>query len=88
MATLCNRPGIINLYCDNSGEYVNKEFEEFVTAHGTIMHKTIRNTSALNGLAERMNRYIMDKTRALSIHCGLPNSFWNYGVQLSAYLIN
>lgn len=88
MTAICNRPGIINLYCDNGGEYVNKEFEEFVTAHGTIMHKTIRNTSALNGIAERMNRTIMDKTRALLINSGLPNSFWNYGVQTAAYVIN
>ena len=42
MVAICQRPGVINLYCDNGGEYVSKEFEEFVTAHGTIMHKTIR----------------------------------------------
>jgi len=44
--------------------------------------------SAQNGIAERMNRTIMDQTRALLDNAGLPDIFWNYAAMTAVYIIN
>nr|GEV45067.1 retrotransposon protein, putative, Ty1-copia subclass [Tanacetum cinerariifolium] len=41
-----------------------------------------------NGLAERMNRTLMDKVRCLLIQSGLPKTFWAEATCTAAYLIN
>ncbi len=88
MISITNRPGIANLYCNNGGEYTSKEFDDYVASLGTNQKKTIGNTSALNGVAERMNRTLMNKARALLFQAGLPAVFWNFAVLVAAYIIN
>ncbi|GJU40764.1 retrovirus-related pol polyprotein from transposon TNT 1-94 [Tanacetum coccineum] len=41
-----------------------------------------------NGLAERMNRTLLNKVRCLRIQSGLPDSFWAEATVAAAYLIN
>ncbi|GKF42184.1 retrovirus-related pol polyprotein from transposon TNT 1-94, partial [Tanacetum coccineum] len=41
-----------------------------------------------NGLAEHMNRTLMDKVRCLLIQYGLPKTFWAEATCTIAYLIN
>jgi len=88
MLTTYQRTSILNLYCDKSGEYVSHEFDEYVRSRGTDLHKTIPHTSPLNGVAERMNRTIMDRARACLIQSGLPPIFWSFAVVHSVYVIN
>ena len=88
MKLIMNRPGISNLYCDNGGEYISKEFESYVKSQGTDKKNTIRSTPELNGIAERMGRTIMDRTRALLFEAGLPDTFWNFAVMTATYIIN
>lgn len=88
MLTMCNRPAILNIYCDGGGEYISNEFKDHVTSRGGTLHKTIHYTSALNGVAERMNRTIMDRARACLFQSGLPPIYWNYAVIYSVYAIN
>jgi hypothetical protein len=75
MKLICDRPGIINLYCDNGGEYTSKEFDNYVKSQGTNQKKTIRDTPQLNGVAERMNRTILDRARALLFEAGFTGKF-------------
>ncbi|KFM70310.1 Copia protein, partial [Stegodyphus mimosarum] len=42
----------------------------------------------LNGVAERANRYLLEKARALICEAKLSKSFWGYAVQTAAYLKN
>jgi len=73
MKNLYNQPGISYLYCDNGGEYLSKnEFKAFMSSEGADYKTTIRNTPALNGVAERMNRVICERVRALLLDSGLP----------------
>ncbi|GJZ78164.1 retrovirus-related pol polyprotein from transposon TNT 1-94 [Tanacetum coccineum] len=41
--------------------------------------KTPRKTPQLNGLAEQMNRTLVERVRCLLSHAGLPASFWGFG---------
>ncbi|GJZ51331.1 retrotransposon protein, putative, ty1-copia subclass [Tanacetum coccineum] len=48
----------------------------------------IAGTPQQNGLAERMNKTLMEKVRCLLIQYGLPKTFWAEATCTAAYLIN
>ena len=84
---LLNGRGIKFLYCDNGGEYVSNEMKEFCKEKGIELHYTIRHTPSLNGVAERMNRTLIEKVRALIIDSGMPKNFWGYALK-NRYILN
>ncbi|KAI5673173.1 hypothetical protein M9H77_13537 [Catharanthus roseus] len=47
-----------------------------------------RKLTEQNGVAERMNRTIMDKVRCLMVSSGIPKPFWGEAVSTAVYLIN
>ncbi|KAH9685451.1 hypothetical protein KPL70_013959 [Citrus sinensis] len=49
---------------------------------------SVRFTPQQNGLAERMNRAIVDKTRCMLINSKLPRCFWVEAVSTVCYLVN
>ena len=76
------------LRTDNGLEFCNREFETFCQKHGILRHKTVRFTPQQNGLTERMNRTIVDKTRGMLINSKLPRCFWAEAVSTTCYLVN
>ena len=88
ICTLLNERGIKMLYCDNGGEYTSNEFKSHAASRGTELRYTIRDTPALNGVAERMNRTLLDRARALLFDSGMPNRFWGHAIATAVYLIN
>jgi len=88
ITNLLNGTTIKYLYCDNGGEYTSLDFQNFCKTNGIEMHFTIRDTPALNGVAERMNRTLLERTRALLFESGVPKSFWGYALLTAVYLIN
>nr|GEZ38931.1 retrovirus-related Pol polyprotein from transposon TNT 1-94 [Tanacetum cinerariifolium] len=50
-------------------------------------HLTVDETPQENGLAERMNKTLMDKVRCLLTQSGLPKTFWAEATCTAAYLI-
>ncbi|KAH9320120.1 hypothetical protein KI387_021889, partial [Taxus chinensis] len=49
---------------------------------------TVPRTPQENGVAERMNRKIMEHARSMRIHSGLPLQFWAEALDTVIYLIN
>lgn len=76
------------LRTDNGKEYVNNEMKKFLSKSGIEHQTTIPYTPEQNGLAERYNRTIVEKTRCLLFDAQLPKSFWAEAVQTAVYLIN
>ncbi|KAH9686485.1 Integrase catalytic domain-containing protein [Citrus sinensis] len=76
------------LRTDNVLEFCNKEFDKYCQKHGITRHKTVRFTPQQNGLAKRMNRTLIDKTRCLLINSKLPRNFWVEAVTTACYLVN
>uniref|UniRef100_A0A2N9EWM8 Integrase catalytic domain-containing protein n=1 Tax=Fagus sylvatica TaxID=28930 RepID=A0A2N9EWM8_FAGSY len=58
--------------------------KEYVIRH----EKTVSGTSQHNGVAERINRTIVEKVRCMLRMAKLPKSFWAEAVQTACYLIN
>ncbi|MCI30598.1 retrovirus-related pol polyprotein from transposon tnt 1-94, partial [Trifolium medium] len=55
---------------------------------GIKRHRTVAGTPQQNGLAERMNRTLLERVRCMLLGAGLPKSFWGEAVTTAAYLIN
>ena len=76
------------LRTDNRGEYISHEFKEYCSKHGIRHEKTVPGTPQHNGVAERMNRNIVEKVRCMLRTAKLPKSFWGAAVLTACYLIN
>jgi transposase InsO family protein len=73
---------------DNGTEYVNNEFDCFLSANGIIHQTTCVNTSAQNGIAERKNRHLLEVARSLMFTMNVPKFLWGEAIKTAAYLIN
>ena len=76
------------LRSDNGGEYVSQEFEAYLKSKGIQHQLTVPHSPQQNGVAERMNRTLMESTRSMLAHSGLPDCYWAEAVATAAYLRN
>ena len=76
------------LRIDNGGEYVSNIFTNYLKSKGIRHELTIAHTPEQNGVAERMNRTLMESARAMIAHAGLPNHYWAEAVATAAYICN
>lgn len=73
---------------DNGTEFINHKFDEMTKENGIMHQRTVVYTPQQNGIAERYNRTIMEKVRALLIDSGLNKELWAEAVNTAVYLIN
>ena len=74
--------------CDNGGEYLSKEFKAYLRSEGITLETTTPNSSAQNGIAERVNRTVMDRAMTLLIAANLPKNLWPEAVAYVTYVKN
>lgn len=80
---------ISRIRCDNGrGEYDKNDFKRFCIQKGIELEYTVPYTPQQNCVAERMNRTIMEKARALIFDSGINKEFWGESVYTAVYLIN
>ena len=76
------------LHSDNGGEYTSNEFKAHVTAEGVRHELTIPKTPQQNGVAECMNRTLVEMARSMLIGANMPQTFWAEAISTAAYLRN
>lgn len=76
------------LRSDNGTEYVNKNFADYFMKHGIKHQKSAPYSPQQNGLAERMNRTIIEKVRCMSLDTKMSKHFWAEAVCAAADIIN
>ncbi|KAG8498939.1 hypothetical protein CXB51_005359 [Gossypium anomalum] len=76
------------LHTDNGLEFCSDEFNRLCKSEGIVRHLTVRHTPQQNGVAERMNRTIMEKVRCMLSNSNLPKSFWAEAASTACFLIN
>ena len=77
-----------NLRTDNGLEFINSEFNKLCEENGITRHRTVVRTPEQNGVAERMNRTLLNKIRCLLFSSGLEKPFWGEALATATYLIN
>lgn len=73
---------------DNGGEYIDNELKEWCKQRGTVLDYTPPYTPQLNGKAERLNRTLTEKVRALLKDGDTSKKMWGEAVRTAAYLLN
>ncbi|GBP21081.1 Copia protein [Eumeta japonica] len=76
---------LVNLFCDNGGEYLSNDMKEYCVQRGISYHLTVPQTPSLNGVAERMIRTVTEKARAMLVGSKLEKSFWGEAVLTATF---
>jgi len=73
---------------DGGGEYLNKAFKKYLVAAGIYHIVTPPYSPSRNGLAERMNRTIMETARCLLLESQISFKFWGHAALTAAHVHN
>ncbi|KAK8954179.1 hypothetical protein KSP39_PZI002872 [Platanthera zijinensis] len=80
-----------NLKClrsDGGGEFTSLEFQDYCKDQGITRELTAPYSPEQNDTAERKNRTIMEKVKAMLHHHGLPQELWAEAAQTAVYVLN
>jgi transposase InsO family protein len=61
---------------DRGSEYLNAELKTFYESKGILHETTAPYTPEQNGKAERLNRTLMERVRAMLYEFKLPKALW------------
>ena len=79
----------VKVLCTNNGrEYTSTQFEDFLKSEGIRHEHTVPKTSEQNGVAECLNRTLMETVRSMLIDTKLPHQFWAEALSTAVYLKN
>ena len=76
------------LLFDNGGEYTSKAFEDYCSSKGVRHETSVPYTPQRNGVAERMNRTLMECVRVMLTHAQQDKSLGAEAVNAAAYIRN
>ena len=79
---------IKTLRTNNGGEYISTEFNLYLTKEGIKHELTIPHTPQQNGVAERLNRTLIEGVRTMLADSKLPHRFWAEALSTTVYLHN
>lgn len=79
---------VTKLRCDNGREYVNNNLQGWCRRKGIVLDCTVPYTPQLNGKAERLNRTLLEKIRALLKESKLKKEMWGEVAYTATYLLN
>lgn len=79
---------IKRLRSDNGGEYVNENLKSVLARSGIVHETTIPYCPEMNGVAERMNRTLIERARSMLQDSGLGLRYWPEAVGTAIYLKN
>ena len=73
---------------DNGGEYTSIAFGMYCNEQGIVRHLTTFYTPQQNGVAERLNRILLERVWSILSQSGLPHEFLAEAVNTAVYLVN
>ncbi|MCP4490581.1 MAG: DDE-type integrase/transposase/recombinase, partial [Gammaproteobacteria bacterium] len=76
------------LRTDNGGEYTSREMQEFLKNEGIKHHLTVPKTPEQYGVAERLNRTLVEMVRAMLGDSKMQKKFWAEALSTAVYLKN
>ena len=73
------------LRSDNGGEYTSREFTSYLANEGIKHERTTPHTPQQNGIAERLNRTLIEGVRTMLADSKLPHRFWAEALSTMVY---
>lgn len=79
---------VSKLKADNGGEYVSNAYKDFFMQKGIQLNYTVPYNPKMNGVAERLNRTLVEKARSMLIASAIDRKFWIEAVKTANHLKN
>lgn len=76
------------LKSDRGGEYMSKEFNQYLSQKGIKFERASPETPEQNPVSERFNQSLLERTRAIMIDTGLPQHLWGEIVVTVSFILN
>ena len=76
------------VHMDRGKEYVNRNLGAWLRQKGIEHGLSVAYTPEQNGAAERLNRTLLERARAMLQDAGLPHGLWGEALATAAYLRN
>lgn len=76
------------LRSDNGTEYMDGVFKRFCNQEGIVRHWKVRGPPQQNGVAERLNRTLLEKARCMRSNYGLGLEWWAESIATACYVVN
>lgn len=73
---------------DNGTEFCNEKFTTLFKSSGIKHQKTVPHSPQQNGVAERMNRTLVEMAKCMLFDADLPKRFWAEAINMAAYIQN
>nr|GEX61787.1 hypothetical protein [Tanacetum cinerariifolium] len=74
--------------CDNRTEFKNREMTQFCEMKGIMRQYSVARTPQQNGVAERINRTLIEAAMTMLIDSKLPITFWAEAINTACYVQN
>ena len=78
----------MNIVRSDNGTELKGRLDDFFWERGIVHQLSADYTPEQNGRAERLNRTLMDKVRAMLKHCDLAPQFWGVALDTACYVRN
>ncbi|MDV3187719.1 MAG: hypothetical protein Q8836_02375 [Sweet potato little leaf phytoplasma] len=69
----------------NGLEFCNEPFDNFCKSNGIVRHRTVRHTPQQNGVAERLNRTLIERVRCQLAEAMLSEKYW---AETASYIVH
>ena len=79
---------IKRLRSDRGGEFTSNQFTAYLREQGTERRLTTADTPQHNGVAESLNRRLLERVRAILHQADLPKNLWGEAIQFAVWLKN
>jgi hypothetical protein len=76
------------LRSDRGSEFMSADFQSWLKSHAITHQPTAIESSASNGVAERVNLTLMDRVRATLVDSNQPRLLWPWALQHVAHALN
>ena len=76
------------LQSNRGGEYLSDNFSTYLKGRGMVRHLTVHDTPEENGIAEWLNRTLLEHAQAMLISANLPKSLWPEAIHHAMWLKN
>lgn len=73
---------------DRGTEYMNHDLRNYFDSKGVIHQTSVPYTPQQNGAAERLNRTLLDRVRAMLLNAGVEEKLWAEAVVTANYIRN
>lgn len=77
-----------SLRSDNGGEYLGAALQAFLSAKGIHHQLSTPDSPQQNGVAERLNRTLVESARCLLLHAKRSSNLWGEAIHTANYLKN